>query len=114
MAVVTALATRLHCDRVSVGFVQHGHARVMAVSHSAEFKEQPNVIQGMADAMDEAIDQRETIVYPPHGGWSLGRRAGARAILQRIWRRRDAYGAAGIRRATRRGVAIGTSGHAAL
>jgi hypothetical protein len=65
MGVVTTLATRLHCDRVSVGFVQRGHARVTAVSHSAEFKKRANVIQGLADAMDEAIDQREAIVYPP-------------------------------------------------
>ena len=65
MAVVNALATKLHCERVSVGFVHHGHARVAAVSHSAEFKKRSNVNQGIADAMDEAIDQRETIVYPP-------------------------------------------------
>ena len=65
MAVVNALATRLHCERVSVGFVHHGHVCVAAVSHSAEFKKRSNVNQGIADAMDEAIDQRETIVYPP-------------------------------------------------
>lgn len=65
MALVTALATNLSCDRVSLGFVKRGHARVVAVSHSAQFKEQANVIREMAEAMDEAIDQRETIVYPP-------------------------------------------------
>jgi len=65
MALVTALATTLPCDRVSIGFVKRGRARVTAVSHSAEFKEQTNVIRGLGEAMDEAIDQRETIVYPP-------------------------------------------------
>ena len=65
MTLVTALATKLECDRVSLGFVKRGHARVIAVSHSAEFKEHTNVIRALADAMDEAIDQRETIVYPP-------------------------------------------------
>lgn len=65
MALVTALATSLSCDRVSIGFVKRGRSRVTAVSHSAEFKEQTNVIRGLAEAMDEAIDQRETIVYPP-------------------------------------------------
>jgi hypothetical protein len=45
---------------------------VAAVSHSAEFKTHTNVIQGLADAMDEAIDQRETIVYPqPEDGASV-------------------------------------------
>jgi hypothetical protein len=65
IAVVTALATQLQCERVSVGFLKRGRSHVAAVSHSAEFKTQANVIQGLADAMDEAIDQRETIVYPP-------------------------------------------------
>lgn len=65
MALVTALATKLQCERVSIGFVKRGHARVTAVSHSAEFKEHTNLIRGLSDAMDEAIDQRETIVYPP-------------------------------------------------
>lgn len=65
MALVNALATSLACDRVSLGFVKSGHACVVAVSHSAEFKVQTNVIRGLADAMDEAIDQRETIVFPP-------------------------------------------------
>jgi biotin carboxyl carrier protein len=65
MALVTALATSLSCDRVSIGFVRRGRTRVTAVSHSAEFKEQTNLIRGLGEAMDEAIDQRETIVYPP-------------------------------------------------
>ena len=65
MALVTALATKLECERVSLGFVKRGRARVIAVSHSAEFKQQTNLIRGLADAMDEAIDQREIIVYPP-------------------------------------------------
>lgn len=65
LALVNALATSLACDRVSLGFVKCGHARVAAVSHSAEFKAQTNLIRGVAEAMDEAIDQRETIVFPP-------------------------------------------------
>ena len=64
MTLVTTLATQMQCDRVSVGFVTRGHVRVAAVSHSAQFKKQANVIRGMAEAMDEAIDQREVLVYP--------------------------------------------------
>jgi multidrug resistance efflux pump len=75
MALVTALATNLSCDRVSLGFVKRGRARVVAVSHSAEFKEQTNVIRGLGEAMDEAIDQRELIVYPPPA-------EGAAAVMQ--------------------------------
>lgn len=65
MALVNTLATSLLCDRVSLGFVKRGHTQVTAVSNSAEFKQQTNVIRGLADAMDEAVDQRETIVFPP-------------------------------------------------
>lgn len=75
MALVTALATKLECERVSLGFVKRRHARVVALSHSAEFKEQTNVIRDLADAMDEAIDQRETIIYPPPA-------EGASAVVQ--------------------------------
>jgi len=64
LALVNAMATSLSCDRVSIGFVKGGRTQVTALSHSAEFKEQTNVIRGLAEAMDEAIDQRETIVYP--------------------------------------------------
>jgi len=75
MALVTALATSLSCDRVSLGFVKRGRTRVTAVSHSAEFKKQTNVIRSLAEAMDEAVDQRETIVYPPPA-------EGASAVMQ--------------------------------
>jgi RND family efflux transporter MFP subunit len=64
MAFATALATTLQCERVSIGFVRRGHTRVFAMSHSAEFKEQTNLIRSISEAMDEAVDQRETIVYP--------------------------------------------------
>ena len=64
MAFATALATKLKCERVSIGFVRHGRTRVVAMSHSAEFKQQTNLIASISEAMDEAVDQRETIVYP--------------------------------------------------
>jgi multidrug resistance efflux pump len=64
MAFATALATKLQCERVSIGFVRRGRTRVFAMSHSAEFKEQTNLVRSISEAMDEAVDQRETIVYP--------------------------------------------------
>jgi hypothetical protein len=44
-AFATALSTRLHCERVSVGFVSRGRARVRAVSHAAHFGRQSNVVR---------------------------------------------------------------------
>ncbi len=64
MAFVTALATRLQCDRVSVGFVRGGRAHVRAVSHSAQFVKQTNLIRAIGGAMEEAADQQATILYP--------------------------------------------------
>jgi RND family efflux transporter MFP subunit len=64
MAFATALATKLQCERVSIGFVRRGRTRVFAMSHSAEFKQHTNLIRSISEAMDEAVDQRETIVYP--------------------------------------------------
>lgn len=65
MALATNLATRLGCDRVSLGFLKGGHVRVRAVSHSAHFNKQANLIRAIGSAMDEALDQQATILVPP-------------------------------------------------
>ncbi|PLW82818.1 diguanylate phosphodiesterase [Kineobactrum sediminis] len=64
-AVMTELAAILKCERVSIGFVQNGHAKLVALSHSAGFGEKANLIRGIGTCMDEAIDQQATVVYPP-------------------------------------------------
>lgn len=63
-ALATDLATRLDCDRVSIGLVRDRHARVVAVSHSAEFGERMNLIRAVGTAMDESLDQKSIIVLP--------------------------------------------------
>jgi RND family efflux transporter MFP subunit len=63
----TTLATRLACDRVSVGFVTRGRARVRGVSHSAQFGKQTNLIRAIEAVMDEALDQGATVLYPARG-----------------------------------------------
>jgi multidrug resistance efflux pump len=63
-ALATDLATRLDCDRVSLGFVRNRHAKVVAVSHSAEFGERMNLIRAVGMAMDEALDQKSIVVLP--------------------------------------------------
>jgi len=67
-ALATDLATRLDCDRVSIGLVRHDHASVVAVSHSAEFGERMNLIRAIGTAMDESLDQKSIIVLPPREG----------------------------------------------
>ena len=64
IAVVTQLATSLGCDRVSLGWVKRRHVQVKALSHSADFGKQMNLLRAISSAMDEAIDQQAVIVYP--------------------------------------------------
>lgn len=63
-SLVTELATRLQCDRVSIGAVRKGHAEVVALSHSAQVGKRMNLISAVGAAMDEAIDQKTVIRYP--------------------------------------------------
>ena len=67
-AFVTALATQLACDRVSLGFVHRGQVRVRAISHSAHFGKRTNLTRALEAAMDEAFDQGTTVTYPAAPG----------------------------------------------
>jgi RND family efflux transporter MFP subunit len=64
-AVATELASRLGCERVSVGFLRGQHAEVQGVSHSATFGKKANLIRAIEAAMDEALDQQATVRHPP-------------------------------------------------
>jgi RND family efflux transporter MFP subunit len=67
-ALATELATRLHCERVTIGFLRGNKVHVDAVSHSAQFKERTNLLRSVCAAMEEAIDQGEAVLYPPAPG----------------------------------------------
>jgi multidrug resistance efflux pump len=70
-AFVTALATRLACDRVSLGFVHRGQVHVRAMSHSAQFGKRTNLTHALEAAMDEAFDQGTSVTYPAAPGTPL-------------------------------------------
>lgn len=61
---VTELALRLQCDRVSFGLTKAQHVRVLALSHSSQFGKRMNLVHSVGAAMDEAIDQRATVRFP--------------------------------------------------
>jgi Barrel-sandwich domain of CusB or HlyD membrane-fusion/GAF domain len=63
-AVATELAGRLGCERVCIGFLRGLHVEVRGVSHSATFGKRANLIRAIEAAMDEAVDQQATVVYP--------------------------------------------------
>lgn len=63
-AVCTELATKLRCDRVSLGLLKRQQAQVQAISHSAQFDRKSNLITAIAAAMDEALDQKALVLFP--------------------------------------------------
>ena len=64
MAIVTELAIQVGCDRVGLGFRNGRHTKIYALSHSAQFGEQTNLVRAITAAMDEALDQLDTVIYP--------------------------------------------------
>ena len=64
---VNMLAFHLQCDRISIGMRSGQHVELSALSNNASFDSKTNLIRNMTAAMDESIDERSTIVYPPTG-----------------------------------------------
>lgn len=67
-ACVTALAGQCACDRVSLGMVKGGSVLVQAVSHSARFDRKTDLLQTLGAAMEEALDQQASVVFPASPG----------------------------------------------
>jgi hypothetical protein len=66
IALVNDLVAKLRCDRVSFGILKrNGAIRLRAISHSATFKNEGRLVDAIENAMEEAIDQRSVIAYPP-------------------------------------------------
>jgi len=63
-ALVTELATRLHCERVSLGIIKRKRSVLQAMSHSANFGKKTNLTRAIERAQDEAYDQKATVLYP--------------------------------------------------
>lgn len=63
-ACVTELAAFLGCDRVSLGAMERRRIRITALSHATQFDRFSNLARSIEAAMEEAVDQRETIHYP--------------------------------------------------
>ena len=63
-SVATELASLLNCERVSVGFLNGKYIQVRALSHSVDFAKKSQLIQSLGLAMDEAMEQMSSVVYP--------------------------------------------------
>ncbi|MCE8002167.1 HlyD family efflux transporter periplasmic adaptor subunit [Billgrantia ethanolica] len=71
MQLVSRLASHFEAERVSLGWRRGSRTRVEQISHSAQFNRKMNRIRATETAMDEALDQRISAVWPaPDGpGW---------------------------------------------
>ena len=67
-ALASELAMMVSADEVGVGFDDDGHAAVAAIAHMDEFRPESEFVQSLAAAMDEAIVQQRSVVFPPLGG----------------------------------------------
>lgn len=64
LASATDLAIRFDCARASIGFSQGHRSRVAAISHTAQFGHEMNLVRSLGACMDEALDQRSLILFP--------------------------------------------------
>lgn len=77
LALVNALAQRLGCERVSLGFEQDGGIVVQAMSHTATFDRRSDTVRHVAEAMEEALDLGVAVAHPPPPDAAEGAPAGA-------------------------------------
>ena len=60
---VTELAQRFNCQRVSLGIRRRRQTEVVVLSHSARIKHDANLLRGISLAMDESIDQDRVVLH---------------------------------------------------
>ena len=66
-AFASEIAMLMGADEVSVGFDDDGHAVVAAISRMEDFQPESELVQAYASAMDEAIIQRRSVIFPALG-----------------------------------------------
>ncbi len=64
MAFCNGVATRFNCDRVSLGWLERGYVRLIAISRTEKFDRQMAAAQALEKAMEESLDQDEEVTCP--------------------------------------------------
>jgi len=64
LKMVSVLCVQFNCDRVAFAELSHHHCRILTLSDSTDFDPRSNLIQLLASAMDEAIEQDSVIAFP--------------------------------------------------
>lgn len=64
LAFCNGLATRHHCGRVSLGWLEREYIRLRAISRTEKFDRHMSAVRSLETAMEEALDQDEEVVWP--------------------------------------------------
>lgn len=65
LGLVNLLAAQLGCDQAVLGWSRDGHVRAIAISHIDRFEHRAENVQMLEAALEEAVDQRCDLLYPP-------------------------------------------------
>jgi multidrug resistance efflux pump len=84
LAFCNGLATRHHCDRVSLGWLAHGYIRLEAMSRTERFDRNMAAVKSLEIAMEESLDQDVEIVWPQEEAAVIMRDHGAYARQQGV------------------------------
>jgi GAF domain-containing protein len=68
LAFCNGIATRLRCDRASLGWIEGGYVRLRAMSRTEQFDRQMAAAQALEVMMEECADQDEEILWPSSEG----------------------------------------------
>ncbi|HOX01112.1 MAG TPA: efflux RND transporter periplasmic adaptor subunit [Candidatus Paceibacterota bacterium] len=71
LALCNGVAGQLHCDRVSLGWLERGFVRLKAISRTERFDRRMAAVTAIEVVMEEALDQNEEILWPPPAGASV-------------------------------------------
>lgn len=82
LAVANELASRLGCDRVSVGFESAGQVTPLVMSNTASFDKRSDLVRWVGQAMDEVLDLGVAVVFPAPADDELGSLAHADSARQ--------------------------------
>lgn len=82
-ATATEMALRLRASRVAIGWVTRRSIRIAGLSHAVGSGKRADVTVNLAAAMDEAVDQGASLLFPLPDGEALPSRAAhARLVAQ--------------------------------
>jgi multidrug resistance efflux pump len=71
MALCNGLAGRLHCQRVSLGWLERGFIRAQAISRTEKFDRKMEAVQALEKVMEECLDQDDEIIWPAPPNYPL-------------------------------------------